>query len=177
MDPEIATYFPTHDDCFVYFDPGKPESFTAALNNLQSFIQQEGPFDGILAFSHGAQLAAAWLASQNHADHPIRCAIFLSGGIPYELVSSPNSGTPVMQPMDPDKTGTVVNIPTAHIWGLNDRQYPGMSEVLSKLCKSEWREIFIHPGGHEVPGASARESLVGAAQAIRKTIGLVVTLQ
>ncbi|KAB8270077.1 serine hydrolase FSH [Aspergillus minisclerotigenes] len=180
MDPEVATYFRTNEGCFAYFDPEKPETFSAALSHLQDFIEQEGPFDAILAYSHGAQLAAAWLAVQDKkgpAYRSIRCAVFLSGGIPYELVSCPNNGRPVMRHMDPCKTGVVVDVPTTHIWGRDDRQYPGTSEVLSNLCVSKWREVFIHPGGHEVPGASAKEAVVGAALVIRKTVGLAVTLQ
>ncbi|KAB8258840.1 hypothetical protein BDV32DRAFT_150930 [Aspergillus pseudonomiae] len=49
----VATYFRTTDGGFAYFDPEKPETFNAALSNLQDFIEHEGPFDAVVIVPTG----------------------------------------------------------------------------------------------------------------------------
>lgn len=176
----LAQYFPASDECFAYFNPAEPSTFTTALDNLEAFIEQEGPFDAILGYSHGAQLAASMLARanmKNQPDRPIKCAFFLSGGIPYTREQRGADGVSEIYYLDPNKNGTPVDLPTAHIWGENDTTHPGTSVVLSELCKPEWRAISIHGGGHEIPGASSREYLIGAVKVIRKTVDLAVNRQ
>ncbi|KAF7931398.1 hypothetical protein EAE99_003869 [Botrytis elliptica] len=56
--PEIATYLTGKDECFTYFDYGSQDSISKALEDLGRYIVEEGPFDGIMAFSHGASLAS-----------------------------------------------------------------------------------------------------------------------
>ncbi|EHA19568.1 hypothetical protein ASPNIDRAFT_38991 [Aspergillus niger ATCC 1015] len=194
----IAPYFPEEsDEGYAYFDPSQPSTYATALEQLEAFLIAEGPFDGILAFSHGAQLAASFLierarsaASSSPAGaRSIRCAIFLSGGIPYQWSSSPTAAalpdvgklTPIAEAeregtATPSALPVLLQLPTAHIWGQNDTSYPGTSVVLSRLCKPEWRAVFVHDGGHEVPGSRSRASLLGALGAIRQTIHLAVSL-
>ncbi|PWY82553.1 hypothetical protein BO83DRAFT_423370 [Aspergillus eucalypticola CBS 122712] len=198
IDPAIAPYFSEEsDEGYAYFDPSQPETYAAALEQLEAFLIAEGPFDGILAFSHGAQLAASFLierarsaASSSPAGaRSIRCAIFLSGGIPYQWSPSPTAaalpdGCKLAPIAEAEREGTatpsalpvLLQLPTAHIWGQNDTSYPGTSVVLSRLCKPEWRAVFVHDGGHEVPGSRSRASLLGALGAIRQTIHLAVSL-
>ena len=179
---DVAQYFPAEGECFAYFDPAQPSTFTAALDNLESFIELDGPFDAILGYSHGAQLAASMLARartrKSRVAESIKCAIFISGGIPYTTDSRySRDGTTTMQHIDPEKSGAVLDIPTANIWGRNDSRYPGTSEVLSKLCHPAWRAIYVHAGGHEIPGGSPREYLIDSVKAIRKTLDLAVSQQ
>ncbi|RAH75856.1 hypothetical protein BO86DRAFT_423607 [Aspergillus japonicus CBS 114.51] len=211
IDPAIAPYFPEEsDEGYAYFDPSRPSTYTAALEQLEAFLVTEGPFDGILAFSQGAQLAASFLiaaagssSSSSSSSFPgarsIRCAIFLSGGIPYQWSSAPSSSSPALGPAltpiaeaaadnsegaaaaaaaaaAPAALPVLLHLPTAHIWGQNDTSYPGTSVVLSQLCRPEWRAVFVHEGGHEIPGSRSRASLLGAVRAIRQTIHLAVTL-
>ncbi|KAI9041925.1 uncharacterized protein KD926_006262 [Aspergillus affinis] len=148
IDPGLATYFLTNDDCFAYFDPSRPESFATALHHLAEFIEHEGPFDGIMAFSQGAQMAAALLARlQAHrpTGYPVRCAIFLSAATP--------DGAPILGPPT-DEVEVPLQLPTAHIWGETD--YSATSRMLSTMSRPEWCFPFVHSGGHEVPGGSSR---------------------
>lgn len=60
-------------------------------------MRDEGPFDGVIAFSQGTSLAAAYLIqnrldkltqitaphSAQAPDHPFSCAVFFSGRMPY----------------------------------------------------------------------------------------------
>ena len=83
MDAEIKSYFPTADAYFGYFDPWHPSTFYKALEDLEAFIVTEGPFDGVLAYSHGAQRAASIMIRMHRetpSRQPFKCAIFLSGG-------------------------------------------------------------------------------------------------
>ncbi|PYI08360.1 hypothetical protein BO78DRAFT_310716 [Aspergillus sclerotiicarbonarius CBS 121057] len=184
IDPALAPYFPDEEEGYAFFDPSKPKTLTTALDNLEAFIASEGPFDAILAFSHGAQLAATLLVERGRqAQSPvrsIRCAIFLSGGIPYYSAGvGANSG--VLPPMakvgGEEDEEAVLHLPTTHVWGQNETRYPGTSEVLSRLCKQEWRAVFIHAGGHEIPGFKSHACLAGAVGAIKQTMHLAVSVQ
>ncbi|GKZ38502.1 hypothetical protein AbraIFM66950_010751 [Aspergillus brasiliensis] len=203
IDPAVAPYFPEEsDEGYAYFDPSQPATYSTALEQLEAFLVTEGPFDAILAFSHGAQLAASFLiergrsaASSSSSSSPagarsIRCAIFLSGGIPYQwspssaaVATLPDVGelTPIAEAeregvAAPSALPVLLQLPTAHIWGQNDTRYPGTSVVLSRLCKPEWRAVFVHEGGHEIPGSRSRASLLGAVGAIRQVLHLAITL-
>ncbi|KAJ5538605.1 hypothetical protein N7494_008084 [Penicillium frequentans] len=83
-DLELAPYFPDEDEGYAYFNPSDPKSLTTTLDNLEAFILSEGPFDAILAFSHGAQLAATYLVERGKSRSSpgaggIQFAIFFSG--------------------------------------------------------------------------------------------------
>ena len=170
LDAEIASYFPANDNYYGYFDPYAPKTFTKALDDLEAFIARDGPFDGVLAYSHGAQLTAAMLGRLRSRDpfaQPFSCAVFISGGIPYEFACD---DVKELRYVDPVRSGVLVHIPTANIWGKNDVSYPGTSEVLSKLCRPEWNTTFVHTGGHNIPSSKAKSDLIGSVKAIRRTI-------
>ena len=60
---EIATFFPADGKYFSYFDSNDTSSCLLALKNLETYLETDGPFDGILAFSQGGGLAATYLAN------------------------------------------------------------------------------------------------------------------
>ena len=142
-----------------------------ALSQLAQFISEEGPFDGVLGFSQGAILAATYLIqfSQNHPSRPLpfQCAIFFSGGVPLDPQAL---GQGKLRQIDPKVTGALLKLPTANIWGRNDTAWPGSSEVLCALCDDLNRNVYIHNGGHDIPGARAEEAVQGSVRAIRRAI-------
>jgi hypothetical protein len=69
-----------------------------------------------------------------------------------------------------ESDGELIEIPTAHIWGASDTLYPTFGPVLSKLCRQELRSVFVHNGGHEIPGARDPEAVLKAAQVIKAAI-------
>lgn len=175
---EIKAYYPDTDTYFNYFDLHSTQSMMTALAQLDAYIGLEGPYDGILAYSHGAALAATYIIQQAK-QHPARppsfkCAIFLSGGIPADPSSLARNE---LRLLDPAKDGKPLKLPTAHIWGANDKLYPGTSAILSQLCNVEMRCEFVHDEGHDVPNARAKEAVLGAARAIRRTVDRALTLQ
>lgn len=175
---EIKGYYPETDTYFDYFDLHSTKSMRTALDQLDAFIAIEGPYDGVLAYSQGAALAATYIIQQAQL-HPttppsFKCAIFLSGGVPADPSSLAQD---VLRLLDPGRDGAVLHLPTSHIWAANDELYPGASATLSKLCNEEMRYEFVHNEGHDVPNARAKEALLGAARAIRRTVDRTLTLQ
>lgn len=176
--PEIKAYYPSSSSYFNYFDFDSTSSARTALVNLATFIALEGPYDVVLAFSHGATLAATYLVQQSRinpaAPLPFKCAVFLSGGSPIDPDALAEDKIRLLN----GKTdGQLLKLPTANIWGANDELYPGTSEGLSKLCDEKLRAVFVHEEGHDVPSVRAKEAVYGAVNAIRRTIDLANSLQ
>jgi hypothetical protein len=162
--------FTTSSLAYTYFDPTSPQSCLLALEDLSSYIGEEGPFDAILAFSAGATLAATYLAQlsssrQTSLPEPIKLAIFLSGVSPVSL-SSLTSGE--FRRLSLEEDGEVINIPTAHVYGMRDERFPGSSAVLETLCKREKRAVFVHEGGHPIP--AGRRELGEMVKVVRRAI-------
>ncbi|EHK99374.1 putative Uncharacterized hydrolase C22A12.06c [Glarea lozoyensis 74030] len=149
MDPELQSLFSPSEQAFSYFDTFSTQSCQTALQNLTTYIQVEGPFDAILAFSAGATLAATYLAQS--PNHPFKCAIFLSGVSPIDPIVLK---TGVFRSLDPETDGEMIVIPTAHVYGKRDTKFPGSSAILEKLCVGEKKAVLVHEGGHPIPGSA-----------------------
>ncbi|KAI9842655.1 MAG: hypothetical protein M1837_007022 [Sclerophora amabilis] len=179
--PEIEDLFPGDEEFFTYFDATSSLSCRTALDDLEAYITAEGPFDAVMAFSQGASLAATLMVRQlqrEPANRPVqpffKCAVFFSGGIPADPATLPGEE---LRPLDYATDGEVIHVPTAHIYGSNDQQYPTFGPVLSKLCDAKMRTVFVHEGGHEVPGTRLKDAVSGAVNAIRKAVDMALTVQ
>lgn len=148
-----------------------------ALTQLSAYVDLEGPYDGVLAYSHGASFVATYIIQQAQlhptSPPPFKCAVFLSGGIPVDPLALERNELRFLGPKD----GKPLKLPTAHIWGANDELYPGTSTILSDLCDEDMRSIFVHEEGHDVPNARAKEAVLGAVRAIRRTVDRALTAQ
>jgi predicted esterase len=143
-----------------------------ALEQLAGYIDAEGPFDGVMGFSQGATLAATYLIqrSQQHPNErlPFRCAIFLSGPRPYD---PPALAPGEVRYFELEATGrSVINLPTAHIWGRRDVRCAHDCEALLELCDAAQRDAYVHAGEHEIPGARAPEDIQGCIRTVRRII-------
>lgn len=133
-----------------------------------------------MAFSQGASLAATLMIrrfQQNpggQIDPPFKCAIFIAGGIPGDPAAL-EQGT--IRRLDHATDGELIHVPTTHIWGANDRQRPTFGPVLSRLCNAALRTVYVHDGGHEVPGPRDQLALTNTVKAIQRTIDTVLTAQ
>ena len=143
-----------------------------ALSDLERYVAEEGPFDGVMAFSVGGTLAAALIISKlneyqgRNIHPPFKCALFLSGGAPFDPAAALRDDIRNIGATE----GELIQIPTAHIWGSNDELAKSTSVVLSDLCDLRLRTVFVHHLGHDVPGARSQQALNGAVRAIRRTI-------
>eukprot|EP00045_Choanoeca_perplexa_P001888 m.22199 g.22199 ORF g.22199 m.22199 type:complete len:225 (+) comp11217_c0_seq1:49-723(+) len=130
----------------------------ATLEHLDKVFEEHGGFDGIIAFSQGAQLlsimtaldAAATRAGESPR-YPIQFAMFVSGFKSYAL----NHNSLYTEP---------VALPSLHILGTTDEVIP---DALSRELAACFVDpaIVVHDGGHFVPtpkkGTPEREMIEG----------------
>jgi pimeloyl-ACP methyl ester carboxylesterase len=171
---EIQGFFPATDEYFQYYDQTSAESMNLALSQLDAYLASEGPFDGVIGYSQGASLAATYLirTAQRHpsAPLPFRYAIFFSGGRPLDPRALDEGRLHLIDPEDPAGVSGIIGLPTANIWGRNDKLWPGSSEILFKLCDATTRTSYVHDEGHDVPGARAKEAIQGSVRAMRRAM-------
>lgn len=148
---------------FAYYDHNIPSSLVTALEHLDAYIAIEGPFDGVLAFSHSAGLAAMLLVCKPNA---LKFAVFLSPVSVYDPMAYLERGE--VRLLDPTSDGqSRINIPTAIVYGESDpRKHE--AEALVALCDSAKRSVFVHEGGHEVPGIGVKSGIPGTVKAVRR---------
>lgn len=76
---------------YSYLDDHSPAELVEVLGNLNTFIEYNGPFDGILGFSHGGAIAASYILDrqmrQPRLPPQFSFAIFISPAGPF----SPNT--------------------------------------------------------------------------------------
>ncbi|KAL4801964.1 serine hydrolase FSH [Aspergillus unguis] len=173
LDPELQEIAPNEDSGFSYFDLDRTKTTLQSVDDLETFIEEEGPFDGVLAFSQGIIVATTLLLRcvRQKREMPFKCALFFS---------------PRLGPMDEDvysKTGEVkevdfetvrqaVRIPVALIWGCRD-QDAGKAREIQKIFWQERLACYVHDGGHVVPGVGNQGDLLGSVNIVRRVIGWV----
>jgi dienelactone hydrolase len=150
------------NEYFAYFDPSDASTYLAAYHQLDKFMETEGPFDGVFAFSQGAGLAIAYMArarvEQLNATPAFKCAILLSPtavGDPFEWFK-----TGEMRRLRELPGGVKIKVPTAMIWGEGDtyRKQEGMENLFGLFDDSmAWN--YVHSGLHEVPSLKLGDSI------------------
>lgn len=169
---EIKPLFHGGNGYFSYFDPSSVEQALKAVDALDAYIAAEGPFDAIMGFSQGAFLAATLLAlkvkenpHQQIMDPIFKCAIFFSGNCPYDPAACLRG-----EFLDLNMEGEAIPIPTTHVWGSKDQVWPGRARKLSEICRTRGRTIYIHDGGHDIPGSKSKAAVTNIVHAIRRTV-------
>ncbi|KAG8531948.1 uncharacterized protein KY384_003584 [Bacidia gigantensis] len=159
------------DTYYAYFDSTSVPSYIRAVELLGQYVDAEGPFDGVLAFSQGAGLAAMYIVHKLLQDPnrapPFKVAILISCLSVYDPVTWYERGE--VRTMDPAKDGQVISIPTAHIWGQQDSRNPE-SKAIYQMADHDLRSISVHEGGHEVPSTGTQGAIGGAVKAIRRAV-------
>lgn len=141
-------WFSTKDDTFSATEksdvnPGYEES----LDVIAEAVKEQGPFDGLLAFSQGAAMAAIICALQEQGDErfPFSFVIIIAG-----FCSRSSGHLPLYQ--------QPITIPSLHVFGDTDRVIPkDMSEELLACFKDA--HTIQHPGGHFVPASGPQKKL------------------
>lgn len=131
----------------AFYDPYDPESILTALDDLDEYVEDAGPFDGILGFSQGAALAAMLLVRHGAAKPPVLFAVFICGGQPYNEDILKKG---VCEFIDPTSDEQIIHVPTANILGGKDKDLDH-TERLLRLCQSWGRFSYDHGAGHEIP--------------------------
>lgn len=143
-------------------DGSEEESLLEAYNLLYDIIDEDGPFDGILGFSHGGTLASGFLIhyakTYPHEPPLFRCAIFINSLPPFRMDSGEN---PVI---DSDLDG-YIKVPTVSIAGAKDSLFE-YSLALYRLCDPSRSTWIVHSKAHDIPNDKKNVALMAAG--IRK---------
>jgi hypothetical protein len=174
LDEELGSTASGENKGYFYFEDGDVDSGLTAVLNLDRYIESEGPFDGIMAFSQSVGLAATWLVYRQRRRLPsVRCGIFFSGAATAMDPDILAEGRMVF--LQSAKLGEAITIPTAHIYGAED-PYAAAAAEFSALCNSGARSVYVHPGQHEVPGSGSRSSTKDVVNVTVNTMRRVISL-
>ena len=122
------------------------QGLTESLSRIQAFVDQHGPFDGVMGFSEGAAMASILCRMQKEGRlrFGFRFCILASGYVP-------RIGHPSSSPID---------LPSLHIFGGRgeanqeaDDQVPASEseKLLESFTDSIRRRVFRHGSGHLIP--------------------------
>ena len=126
------------------------------LTYLEKVSMEKGPFDGLLGFSQGAAVAAAWVAWQEKEKERGRRRGGVGSGFKFVILCSgfKPPGT-VWERVVRSGGGALVKCPSMHIFGGGtgqDRQIEvGESEALAGLFEEGGKLVVRHEGGHIIP--------------------------
>jgi len=167
-DPDVKRLLASEDETFAFFDETNLLTAVEAVDDLDEFFEDEGPYDGVIAFSQAVGVAGTWMAHRMRQGKPtFRCAIFLSAGGPVVDYDALREGRLVH--LSQAEVGEIIDIPTTHTWGASD-QHAKIAKGVSQLCKSSTRSVVVHGGGHEVPGAGSKDTVTRIVNMIRRAV-------
>ncbi|KAF2463889.1 uncharacterized protein BDR25DRAFT_105115 [Lindgomyces ingoldianus] len=181
--------------CYSYFDWYSPESILSAIDWLSSYIETNGPYDGVIAFSQGTCLVSTLMLQHSRLDldgeEPLfKCVILFSGILPLNIEALELGRRVQFGRVDPSEAqysdsdneseisvdesdGELVEpfqIPSAHIWGTNDDYPLPQGARVSELFAARMRSSVTHQEGHSIPGARMGGNVSKIVRQIRKTI-------
>lgn len=159
---------------YAFFDPENPDTGRQAFAHLQNYLRDEGPYDGVIAFSQAATMVLTYLvyiAEQRtmgiSIDTPFKFAVLMSIVQPPIDYGALENGT--VEDASLERLKGIVDIPTAHIWGALDVE-PQRAAKASEFCREDVRWTYVHERGHEVPGYGSRVDVTRAVNVIRRAV-------
>ncbi|OJJ97004.1 hypothetical protein ASPACDRAFT_124965 [Aspergillus aculeatus ATCC 16872] len=171
MQPGIELIATKDEPMYAYFHEKNPESGVAAYRHLEELLYHEGPYDGVIAFSQAGTLILTYLAylakQKPNSPLPFKFAIILSITHPPLDYGAIQSGE--IRTIDLGAYKDVVRIPTAHIWGSQDRAASAIA-VTNTICAAGVRWVYVHALGHDIPRAGARSDVTQTVHVIRRVI-------
>ncbi|KAB8071745.1 serine hydrolase FSH [Aspergillus leporis] len=109
----------TTDSFYSYLDSNNITSCSQALDLLGAYIQAEGPFDGVFAFSQGVIVTASYLARKAKEDpeaaSPFKCAVLFSAAAAYGFSEEER-----LRVLRKSLDGKLIRVPMVHVWGRGD---------------------------------------------------------
>ena len=174
MHTDIRGFFSSDESYFEYFEPNNASSCLRAVNDLDAFVAAEGPFDGVIAYSQGVSVAATLMLQKlrqnprrETLDPIFKCAIFLGASVPCDPLELEHGR---VREMSFEADGEVINVPTTHVWGEHDPStYPAR---LAQLCNNQQRSVYVHRGGHEIPGSQSKEAVMESVRVMKRAISM-----
>ncbi|KAL4937318.1 hypothetical protein BDV06DRAFT_203195 [Aspergillus oleicola] len=165
-DPKLKTSMLGDEKTFSYCDPASAQSCLAVISLLEGYVATEGPYDGVIGFSLGANIALSWmLQRQRDGKHlPFKVGIFFSNAFPlYDMEALQQGRMEYAR-----EVAGRLDLPTAHIWGARDA---GLEHALvsSRACQEAGRSVYVHGKGHEISTAS--DDLISMVKVVNRAIG------
>ncbi len=175
---DVQTFFPGPYLC--YYDLPTPSLVQQAHDFIFDVIEQDGPFDGVIAFSQGAALVASMMlqhAKTGSTETLFKVAVFAGATLPYNLDDEhclSKHETEVLQMPDEDsedergyptnpKTSTEPLLSRYHPEQETARiliptlhiigeqdKFAPQSRLVARLCGGEKR-VVEHKEGHRMP--------------------------
>ncbi|CAG8952792.1 hypothetical protein HYFRA_00009038 [Hymenoscyphus fraxineus] len=172
--PGVQDLASSKDEFLRFAEENDVDGYLTLYNDLKILVEDEGPFDAVMAFSEGAAVAASLIVDHirctsagEFSPFGFKCAIFLCSANPLDA-SEIQKGK--LRLLSSDIDGRLIQIPTAHIWTPEDDVHPGFGMTLTKLCASDLMENHVHDLGHTIPGAQSDKGVPEAVRAIRRTL-------
>ena len=113
---------------------------------VERYLQEHGPFDGIVGFSQGAALTSAVIARQQEkahaAHHRVRFSLLFSG------VRVPSPGWPPL--LAKQSQEGVLTMPSLHVYD-SEESFEHECRHLHQCYDSKSSAIIHHSEGHKVP--------------------------
>ncbi|TGO92075.1 hypothetical protein BPOR_0011g00260 [Botrytis porri] len=172
--PEIGKIFGDQQIYRSYFDESV-DSLKDALDDLDQYVTNNGPFHIVMGFSLGAAFAATLLLrdemrrSKSEANYyhilakakpRFKCAIFICGTLPPDLDALEHGDIQALRAKD---FHSVITVPTVHLWSTRDVDHATQSKELVRMCEERSRVEILHAGGHSVPHQGDELKAVAAA--------------
>ncbi|GAQ07398.1 hypothetical protein ALT_4719 [Aspergillus lentulus] len=174
MYPGVETIALDNEPVFAYFDDKDPQSGLAVYQHFEQHLRDEGPYDGVIAFSQAATMILTYLIyvfkrknGGDDVDSPFRFAVLFSVVRPPIDYEELQKGKFV--DMDLRYVKGIVEIPTVHVWGALEES-AGQAAMTSDACRSDMKWTYVHDRGHEIPGAGSKAAVTKTANAIRRAI-------
>jgi len=131
-DPGIAMFYPDRP-YFEWYLQENGSTIDESIDWLLSYINENGPFDGILGFSQGASMVTRLLRVTVET-RPFKFAILIGG-----VVSKMN-----------DTSDDKICFPSLHLYGSADPLYESCKN-LEKFYDENQRTSMEHNEGHNIP--------------------------
>jgi len=126
----------------------KYDTIKESIEYIIDYINQNGPFNGLLGFSQGAIVCATMILKISNWSLIPNCIKFVI------LVGCPPINDQTIKPIL-ETFNKQDQLPTLHISGMNDTLVtPEMSEMLFKYFNPSFAEFYLHKGGHYCPNDS-----------------------
>lgn len=162
---------------FNQWDPTSPSSVLSARAHLVNKLREDGPFDGVLAVSDGAALAATVMindASIQYRGHdgidptPVsqhfRFAILIGAFPPFDSTGQ--------RRLDIRLAGRPqIHCPTIHVVG-NFDPFKSLISLTEGLCDPDQTTVVRWDGKHDTPGWSERSVCRQVVSELKKALGM-----
>lgn len=123
------------------------DKFEEGIAYIEDHMIELGPFDGVLGFSEGAFITGALPGMQEQGlclkkVKKIEYVVIISGA------KIGGKSLPLVPKLAETAYSSPINIPSLHIFGKNDKEWPNSPELVEAYVDPL---VIKHNGGHEVP--------------------------